>query len=237
MTLTTIQNDIQSFLGITLSTSSRVTTVEVLQWINQDYRVAQTKLANANINYYLGEQQEEDTTDGKGRYLLPDNFLAMKRLEIQYNDDEDKVRVSPTDINAIWSTLDPDSDPWSQKNPWYALWEKTFYIKPIPDETSSSWTTDPGSAMKMWFIERQADLASGSDEPALPEAYQHILAFGPTAKGFRKLNQFSEAKEYEALWRDGISSMIADNTNKDKVKPMSFTITRGVGRNAGIWRP
>jgi hypothetical protein len=237
MTLTTIQNDIQSFLGITIDANSRITSTEVLQWVNQAYRVAQSKLANANINYYLGEQQEQDTTADEGRYLLPDNFLAMKRMEIQYNDNEDKVRVTPTDINAIWSTLDPDSDPWSQKNPFYALWEKTFYIKPIPDETSSSWTTDPGNAIKMWFIERQADLASSTDVPALPEAYQHILAFEPTAKGLRKLKRFPDAKEYEALWRDGLSNMIADNTTKDKVKPMSFSVTRGVNRSSGIFRP
>ena len=84
MQYTAIQNDVQSFLGFTLSTSSRVTTTEISQWVNQDYKIAQSKLAQANINYYQGETTEDDTTDGTDTYTLPTKFLVMKRLEIQY---------------------------------------------------------------------------------------------------------------------------------------------------------
>lgn len=235
-TYTTISNDIQSFLGFALSASSRVNTTEVSAWVNQDYKIAQSKLAEANVNYYQGEISEGDTTDGTDTYALPTKFLKMKRLEIQYNDDEDKVRVTPIDINDIWSTLDPDSDPWSQRNPYYAIWESSFIIKPTPDETSSAWTTDPASAYKMWFIEEQDDI-SGTTEPALPTAYQHILAYGPTARGFRKLKNFEAAREYEALWMRGLAEMVAENTHKDKVKPLSFSITRGGSKIHGIRRP
>ena len=237
MTLTQIQNDIQSFLGITLSTTSRITTTEVLQWINQDYRTAQSKMAQANINYYMGEIQDMDTVDGTGRYQLPTGFLAMKRLEIQYDDDVDKVRVSPADINDINSTVDPENDPWSQQKPFYAWWEDDFYIKPVPDETSSAWTTDAGSAMRLWFVELQDDLSAGTDVPLIPITYHHILAYGATAKGFRKLRKFTEAKEYEALLRTGFAEMVAENTHKDKVRPMGFTITRGTTTRDGIRRP
>lgn len=236
MTYTTIQNDVQSFLGFALSATSRVNTTEVAQWVNQDYRIAQSKLAEANIDYYQGETSEGDTTDGTDTYTLPTKFLKMKRLEIQYDDDEDKVRVTPIDINDIWSTLDPDSDPWSQKNPYYAIWESSFILKPVPDETSSTWTTDPASAYKMWFIEEQDDI-SGTTEPALPSAYQHILAYGATARGLRKIKEFQNAREYEALWARGLAEMIAENTHKDKVKPLGFTMTRGTNKGHGIWRP
>jgi len=237
MTLTTIGNDAQSFLGITIGASSRITTTERLAWINEAYRVAQSKLANANINYYQGEISEMDTEDGVGRYQLPTGFLAMKRIEIQYDDDKDKVKVTPADINDIHATLDPDSDPWSKTNPFYCAWEDDLYIKPIPDEDSADWTTDPGSAMKLWFVELQDDLSAGSDVPTLPTTYHHILAYPATAKGFRKLRKFTEAKEYEALWRVGLSEMIAENAYKDKTKPMGFTMTRGGGTRHGIWRP
>jgi hypothetical protein len=236
MTYTTIQNDVQSFLGFALNASSRVNTTEVAQWINQDYRMAQSKMADANINYYQGETVEDDTTDGTDTYALPAKFLKMKRLEIQYDDDEDKVRATPIDINDIWSTLDPDDDPWSQEKPYYALWENDFILKPMPDETSSAWTTDPGSAYKMWFIEEQDDI-SGNTEPALPSAYQHILAFGATARGFRKLKKFNDANQYQALWLQGLSDMVSENTSKDKTKPMGFTVTRGSSTRHGIYRP
>ncbi len=237
MILTNIKLDVQDALGITLSTTSRVTTTSVERWINQDYRTAQSKMANANINYYQGEIQKMDTTDGTGRYQLPSGFLAMKRLEIQYNDDKDKVRADPLDINDIYSTLDPDSDPWSQSKPFYARWEDDFYIKPIPDETSSTWTTDLGNAMKLWFVELQDDLSSGTDVPALPSPYHHILSYGATAKGFRRLRKFTEAGQYEALLRTGFAEMVAENTHKDKTKAMGFTVTRGTSKKHGIWRP
>ena len=243
MILTNIQADVSSALGMTISTTSRVTSVEVLRWINEDYRMAQNELADANISYFQGEIQDLDTEDGVGRYQKPTGFLTIKRLEIQYDDDVDKTRADPIDINDIYSTLDPDSDPWSKLNPFYADWEDDFYIKPVPDETSSLWTIDAGSAMRLWFGEMQDDLSDGSDVPALPSAYHHILAYGPIARGFRKLRKFTEAKIYndpvteKGLWEVGLATMIAKNTYKDKTKPMGFTMTRGGSKRNGIWRP
>ena len=237
MTFTQIKADISSFLGITISTSSRVTTSEIEQWCNQDYRSAQSKMAVANINYYIGEIVKMDIEDGTGRYQLPSGYLAMKRLEIQYNDDEDKLRATPMDINDVYTTLNPENEPWSQKKPFYATWEDGFYVKPVPDEDSADWTTDSGQAMRLWFIELQDDLSSGSDVPALPKAFHHILSYGATAKGFRKLRKFKEAREYEALLRTGFAEMVAENTAKDKTKAMGFTITMGTDKRHGIYRP
>lgn len=237
MQFTEIKNDVQSFLGITISSTSRITSTECEQWINQDYRTGQSKMAAANINYYQGEVQKLDSTADTGRYQLPKKFLAMKRLEIQYSDDVDKERANPIDINDIYSTLDPDSDPWSQQKPFYALWENDFYIKPIPDETSSTWTIDRGSAIKMWFVELQNDLSAGTDEPKLPLAFHSTLAYGTTARGFRKLRKFAEAKEYDTLLRIGFEEMVEENTHKDKTKALSFTVARGSTKKFGLWKP
>ena len=237
MTLTEIQADVASFLGITISASSRLTTTEMNAQINVDYRMAQSKMAEANINYYSGEIQTLDTEDGEGKYQLPTKFLKMKRLEIQYSDDEDKIRADPMDINDIYSTLNPEEDPWSQERPFYAQWEDDFYIKPEPDEDSSGWTTDSGNAIKLWFVELQDDLSAGGNTPALPSPYHHVLAFGATAKGFRKLRKFAEAREYDALLRVGFEEMVAENTSKDKTKGLAFTVTRGTTKKHGVWRP
>ena len=155
-------------------------------------------------------------------------------MEIQYEDDEDKLRVNPMDINDNYASLNPENEAWSKNKPFYALWEDDFYIKPVPDETSSTWTTDSGSAIKLWFVELQDDLSGASDVPALPKAFHHILSYGATAKGFRKLRKFTEAREYEALLRTGMAEMIAENSSKDKTKPMGFTITRSSVRRGGI---
>jgi len=237
MNLTNIQADVATFLGMTIGTSSRFTTTEMNAAINIDYRTAQSKMASANVNYYSGEIQTLDTEDGTGKYELPTKFLAMKRMEIQYDDDEDKVRVTPCDINDIYSTLNPETDPWSQEKPFYAIWENDFYIKPVPDSDSADWTTDDGNAIKMWFVEMQDDLSAGTSIPALPLAFHNILAYGATAKGFRKLRKFSEAKEYENLLRIGLAEMVGENTHKDKTKVMSFTTTRGTDKSHGVWRP
>ena len=63
-----------------------------------------------------------------------------------------------------------------------------------------------------------------------------MIANGPTARGFRKLRKFTEAREYECLYRTGMADMIAENTSKDKTKPMGFTITRGSSPRHGIYR-
>jgi len=237
MNFAEIQADVATGLGMTISSSSRFTTTEMNAGINQDYRSAQSKLASTNINYYQGEIQTLDIEDGVDKYQLPTKFLAMKRMEIQYEDDVDKVRVTPADINDIQNTVNPESDPWSKENPFYAIWEDDFYIKAIPDSDSSAWTTDSGEAIKLWFVEMQDDLSAGIDIPALPEAFHSMLAYGATAKGFRKLRKFTEAREYEALLRDGFLNMVSENTYKDKTKPMGFSISRGSTNRSGIIRP
>lgn len=236
MTFATIKNDVQSFLGFTISATSRVTTTEIEQWINQSYRVAQSKMATANVNYYQGETTEADTTANVDTYTLPTGFLAMKRLEIQYNDNVDKVRAIPMDINDVWGTVSPDNEVWNQKRPYYYAWENTLIIKPTPDESSATWATDAGSAYKLWFIELQDDL-TGTAVPALPATYHHILSYEATAKGFRRMKKFTEAREYEQLWQKGLSDMVAENTFKDKTKPLAFTITRGTSGVNGMVRP
>ena len=236
MTLANLQSDISSALGMTVSATSRITTTETLRWLNEDYRAAQSALADANINYYQGETTEFDTEDGVDTYALT-NFLKMKRVEIQYDDAVDKVRARPIDINDIHSDLNPDSEPWSQLAPFYDIWEDDLIIKPTPDEDSADWDTDAGKAVKIWFIEMQDDLSSDTDVPVLPTAFQHILAYGPIARGFRKLRKFTEAREYETLKKAGFEQMVAENAYKDKTKPIGFTITRGGSRKNGIWRP
>lgn len=236
MNLSEIQADVSTFLGMTISATSRFTTTQMNAAINVDYRVCQSKMANANIDYYQGEMSEMDTTISTGRYQLPTGYLAMKRLEIQYDDAVDKKRANSMDINDVYSTLDPNSDPWSQSNPWYACWEDDFYIKPVPDATSSAWTTDHGSAMRLWFVELQDDLAAAGSVPLLPITYHHILAYGATAKGFRRLRKFSEADKYEALLRTGMAEMVSENTYKDKTKSMGFSIIRGGSMRNGILR-
>ena len=237
MTFSEIQADVSSFLRITIGASTRVTTTQQNAWINQGYRVAQSKLANANVNYYQGETVEGDIVSGTGTIALPDGFMAMKRFEIQYADGEDKVRVKGIDINQIWQTLDPNSDPWSQDNPFYALWKDDLVIRPIPDASSSGWSTDAGSAYKLWFIERHADLSAAGDTPALPKDYHHLLAYFAVSNGFRRLGKHKEADKYMTLWLSGLRDMVSENTHKDKVKPLAFTVTRGPSNNHAIVNP
>jgi hypothetical protein len=242
MTYTTIAADVQSFLGFAIGASSRITSTEVSQWINQDYRVAQSRLADADINYYQGETVEFNTTANDGEYSLAYGgdagnikFLKEKRIEIQYDDNTDKRPMTRlSDINDVYASFDPANDPWSKLKPYYLIWENKLYIKPIPDESSSTWTTDAGSAIKMWFIEEQDDI-SGSTEPLLPTAWQHILAYGATARGFRKLQKFDFAREYQAMWQQGLNDMVA-SVVKSKKSVMSFKVTRGSDRSHTIWR-
>jgi len=237
MSLATIQADVNSALGLTASTTSRVTTVEILQWINQGYRIAQTALAEANINYYQGETEEFDTTDGEDTYSLPTKFLKMKRAEIQYDDDVDKIKMTIRDMNDVGITVDPDNDPWSKTNPFIYYWENDYVVKPVPDEDSADWDTDNGSAIKLWFIELQDDMTTGANVAALPLAYEYILAYPAIAPGLRKLKRFKEASVFDGLWQAGLSKMVRENAYKDKTKPLRFTIRRGVNKSAGIWRP
>lgn len=239
MTLTKLKNDVASFIGLSISGTSRVTTTEVEQWINTAYYVAISKLADADINYYQGEISREDSdTNTEGRYVLPTNFLKMKRLEVRYGDGEDMVWATPVDINQFKTPMHPDSDSYSEDNPYYALWENDFYIRPIPTEASATaWSTNNGEAFRLWYIERPDDLTNGSDVPNIPYFYQHILSYFAANRALRKLGKVSDAREYERDWQLGLKAMVKENTEKDISRDMGFTISRGRNKQAGIWRP
>jgi len=237
MTLTEILADVASHIGMSISTNTRITTTEATAWINQAYRTTCSALAKVNVNYFNGEEIEADTTDGTASYTLPTDFLVMKRVEIRWDDGEDRIRVTPIDINQLQGTTTPDAETFSQENPYYYLWENKIYFLPVPDETSSTWTTNPGAAYKLWYYEMPADL-SGSNTPVTPAAYHHIFAYFAAAQAcVGKLDNPQKADRLEAKWQNGMFRLISENTLKDQNKPMSFRIVRGRTTETGIWRP
>lgn len=242
MTRSEIRTEVQSNLGITLSTTSRVTIAEVDRWIDQTHRVAVSGLAEANVNYFSGETDEQDTDSGEGAYDLPNDFLKLKRVQIQWNDDEDMKIAYPMDINDVEGDLNPGEIKWSQNVPRYALWADQIEIRPIPDEDSDTWSEDDGAALKLWYIKAPADLADGT-APSIPPNFHQILAHEPTAKGLRRMQRYDDAKVYDdpgsgrGLWQTGLAKMLQDHSVQDMQKNYRIKIRRGRTKRRGIFRP
>jgi len=236
MTLTEILADVSSFLSLTVGASTRVTSTEATQWINQAYHMAETRLFAVDNSFWTIDSQELDTTADDDSYAVESDFLGMKRLEIQYEDGVDKVRATPISMNEVPGTLSPENETWSKDDPYYWLIDSTIYIKPTPDETSSTWTTDNGSAIKYWYYQMGTDL-SGATVPVLPLTHHHILAYFAAMNGHLKLGNDSKAGEFENKWERGLRSMVGEYSKIDKTQALSFSVSRGRNKASGIFRP
>lgn len=241
MTGTEIINDVASNIGLSIGAATRVTSTEALQWLNEAYQIAASILARRNLNYYQGTSKSLDTVDGTQSYALESDFLVMKRVEIQYADDEDKVIANPIDMNDIGSTFDAGNDIAAKTNPVYWIWENDLYFSPTPDSSSAAWTTDDGAAITYWYVKQPAALVAGST-PSLPLAYQPALAHYMTAKAFMKLGNANKALIFSnpagsGLWEMSLKGLAGAETQRDLKKPMSFTVQRGATVRSGIRRP
>ena len=242
MTDTELINDVASAIGMSVSTATRVTATEARQWLNQAYRMACSKLADAGVNYFNSESTSGDTTDGTGSYSLASDFLKMKALKIQYEDDTDKIDVTPIDMNQIQDDLSPESEPWSKLSPYYWIWDGSVYIRPTPDETSSvvagTWTVDAGAAYTYWYYQRPDDLDGTTyTTPVIPADYHHVLGDYASFKALRKLGKTQESSNYERRYKEGMLQMIGENVQKDESQQFSFRVMRGKNAQSAIYRP
>lgn len=116
-----------------------------------------------------------DLVSGTNNYAFPTDMLTVERVDINYTGDQNgyfpATNLKKENIHVgLENTEDNSALVATTGNPIYWIFNKKFYIDPIPDQNSTD-------GLKIWFISTVSDLSTSSSEPVFVEFAHEILCF------------------------------------------------------------
>lgn len=108
---------------------------DIKDWINERYLMVQQDVRELDHGYFLTDNTSSPTslTNGTSKYLLPNNYLGTKKLEIAY-DGANYYRLMPLDIRE-----QHNQTTWSKTEPVYDFVGNYLYFQPTPDSSSGKY--------------------------------------------------------------------------------------------------
>lgn len=190
----------------------------IIDLINESYLEIQTELANEGIDVF-GAIRYTDLIANQEFYGLPQDALAILRLEVNYDDpsDENKwKKVDETDLPNIpyeWFRL-LKSQPRSR--PLMDLFAGGFTIFPRPTETKTA-------GLRIWYIPKQPDFTSPNDDiPYQIDKYWRVLAFGAAYNYLEEIGHPLAQRRFE-IYRLYLGKMIED-LKTEVVEPIKTSV-------------
>ena len=177
---------------------------ELIKWANFE----QLHLANIiNLLYepYFVTSTTTDTVAGDGVYQLPTDMVQLLGIEIadSVTDAEpyQLVQIPWTDRQWYQQLEDVNS---KREFGFYFLAGTTYRLEPGPAAA--------GKKIRVWMVERVADLVNDSDVSKIPVEHHELLALGAARRGRVKFNKRNSALDEQyaellAVMRQSMSKM------------------------------
>ncbi|MCS6954923.1 MAG: hypothetical protein N3D20_02785 [Candidatus Pacearchaeota archaeon] len=202
MTLQTIFDKVRR---ITNTSTASLPDTRLLSLSNEAFLYIQRELAQNEIESF-GAVAKTDISSGKENYQLPDDLLTILRIEINYDDvnDESKwVKMTATDLGNLpieWYKL-IKSQPKSK--PLFDLFSNNIWTFPEPDANRTL-------GLRLWYIAKQPDFTSASDElhPVLAN-YWDILAEGTAWLYYEEIGHPSSQRRFD-IFHAKLQKMVSD---------------------------
>jgi hypothetical protein len=132
---------------------------------------------------------------GQQEYILPNDILKIKRVEITY-DGTNWQTVAPMDINERGYPTDSNSvsQDFSTDSPFFDLMYDSIILYPVPTATVAG-------GLKIWY-ENLPTTLSGSLSPTFAQPFHKGLCYG-AAKDYFDKNQEVSANANKSISADG----------------------------------
>ena len=188
------------------------TDAQLLPFINYRYQDLVGKITNLYEKYFI-TSASQNTVEDQELYDLPQDSNSrpevkrITRVEISY-DGTNWNRAKYTNRNDISRTEDNTGVSHTQGYPYYFLEGNTLGFDPIPD-------ADGTNKIKIWYIERQADLSAASDKPNIPDDYHRLIVYGAAADLKKRDDDFGAAQNYENDYLSGVKNMLEEMSRRD----------------------
>lgn len=203
---------------ITNTSTSTLTDARLLEIVNEAYLYIQRELAQNEIEVF-GAIAKTDLVSGQSNYQLPDDLLAVLRIEINYDDPSDETR---------WVKM-TESDLANLPYEWYSLINSQPKSKPLYDLFSNSIWTFPKAkedsllGLRLWYIYKLEDFTSTSDTlPKVIEKYWDVLANTASWIYFEEIGHPLAQRRFE-ISQTYLQRMISD-LKIETIEPIKISI-------------
>jgi len=190
--------------------------------VNYAYQEVAAAVIDVYQDYYRSKS-ENDLEDGVSEYRLPDDFLKVRRLEVQYASTDGRRKATRYDFDANINAWD-DNQIGSTSRPVYDLNGPYVRILPVPTE-------DVANGLLMFYIkEGVTDLSDSDDEIDIPNPnrYGRLIVIGAAAELLRKGQQEElVASSYDIKFQAGLEKMKQEL--RDRIADGSWSITDTLG--------
>lgn len=181
-------------------------------FINNAHREVQKQLIQAFEDYYLKSVQTV-TVQGQGDYILPLDFMKLRRLE--YVLSGHGVNENPVQLSSV--TLgQKDMIPIGTGTPSvYILKSDRFTVLPLPQSS--------GVILRLFYTYRVQDMTQDTDVPDVPEDCHEYIAILAALDGFVKddrspQNLIDKREEYKRLMKQTAEDRKIDRSRQVVVR-------------------
>jgi len=168
--------------------------------LNYAYMEMYTAVVSTFEDYYR-TKQVSNLIAGQGEYPLPNDFFKVRRIEIKYNANDERVKMIRSTFDEI--TRATDSTTLSLVKPFYDLSGNFLRIQPIPD-------TAVTNGILMFYIKVLDEMDEDTDTINIPFAdrYAKYIVKGACAQLLQKGQQEEKTSaKYEAEFQFGLEKM------------------------------
>lgn len=155
---------------ITNTNSTTVSDANLLRLLSERCKQFVIQLSRLKEDYAL-EVSTTPLVSLQEEYPIPLDSIRLKRLEIQWTSGGTWYPVTFYDINQSSSTNDSSAigNEFNRAKPFADVLEDSLFLRPIPQ------SEDTGQ-LKLWYIQRPADLSATTETPDVPKEYHRMLA-------------------------------------------------------------
>jgi hypothetical protein len=189
---------------------------QVKRWLNNAQKETQKLLIQSGENRYV-VCAETTLVQNQGCYILPQNFLKVRRLEIVKNAGtvaETKNMIEPISMNE----QDLVANGQGQPNV-YFLTKNKIHLFPSPDTTYT---------MRLHYSYRVIDMASDNEVPDVPEEYHEFLAVLATIDGLLRDRRDTTAMLEKRTYYQDMLKKDAENRHVDRPRRVVITETDSI---------
>lgn len=184
---------------------------QVSTWLNNAQKEVQKKLIKMGDNYYTRFVQT-NTVPNQSRYVLPQDFKKLHRLEMMTSGtvpNESVQSLTPMTINQ------QDLISRGTGQPLYYFIEKNMLVLfPAPDTAQ---------VLRMVYSYQVTDMTLDSDTPDVPESYHEFVALLACQYGFLKDGRVNELLLSKIAKYEETFNQDAEDRQQDTVREIVNT--------------
>ena len=219
MTLTNLQAKVRQ---LTQTDSNSYDSTSLNQNLNNHYQRIQQLMDDLNQGWYetiTGTGNPQNLTAGTRTYAIPTDSMRIIKVQAKL-DGATWVDIQEMKKGEITSSIEQESDVTDV----FDNVVPRFVLEGLNIRILSGTISTVTNGLRFHYIQRQADLSSGSDVPAFPNEYHTVLAYGAAADYFYSRQNLDRGDRWNAKVEGMLQEMRVMLSRRSSVEEMNMGV-------------